>query len=183
MLLRQFAVTVAGCLLASAHAGAETKVTPSWLKADSAAKAVVVDVVAAFNETNSNWNFNGYHTGDATLVVPTGWKVQVPFHNEEADVPHSLVVLAGPGSEDEFPSEVAADGAAFHDAHTASPVEGTPKGSEADVSFTADKAGDYLWYCGVPGHGNAGMWIRFRVADDVAEPALVLADEAEPGRE
>ena len=47
-MLRHFAVTVAGCLLASAHAGAETKVTPSWLKADSAAKAVEVP-------SRSNW--------------------------------------------------------------------------------------------------------------------------------
>lgn len=180
---RQVALTIAGCLLACVQASAQTKTNPSWLKADPAAKAVVVDVVAAFNENNSNWNFNGYHTGDATLLVPTGWKVQVPFHNQEADVPHSLVVLADPGSEDEFPSEVEADGAAFAEAHTASPVEGTPKDSPADFSFTADKAGDYLWYCGVSGHGNAGMWIRFRVADDVTAPELVLAEGAEPGRE
>jgi hypothetical protein len=69
-LFRQLPVVVAGCLLVSAHASAETKVTPSWLEADPAARAVLDDVVAAFNENNSNWNFNGYHSGDATLRLP-----------------------------------------------------------------------------------------------------------------
>lgn len=180
---RQLPVILAACLLAGGQAGAAAETSPSWLAADAAARTVVVDVVAAFNENNSNWNFNGYHTGGATVLVPTGWTVEVPFVNEEADVPHSLIVMADPGSEDEYPSEAAEDAAAFSGAHSASPVEGTAKGSRADFKFTADKAGDYLWYCGVPGHGNAGMWIRFRVTDDAQSPTLALADDAEPGRE
>jgi sulfocyanin len=176
-------VILAACLLASAPSGAQTQTSPSWLAADPATRTVVIDVVAAFNENNSNWNFNGYHTGGATVLVPTGWTVEVPFVNEEADVPHSLVVMADPGSEDEYPTEAAEDAAAFAGAYSASPVEGTAKGSRADFTFTADKAGDYLWYCSVPGHGNAGMWIRFRVNAEAQSPTLFLADDAEPGRE
>jgi sulfocyanin len=186
---RLIPLAVAGLLLATATAtaaaahAADAPATPSWLKTDAAAKKAGFDAIAAFNENNSNWNFNGYHSGNATVLVPPGWTVEVPFLNEEADVPHSLVVMADPGSEDEYPSEAAADVAAFPGAYSVSPVEGTAKGTRADFSFTADKAGDYLWYCGVPGHGSAGMWIRFRVTEDVTAPALALADDGEPGRE
>lgn len=172
-----------GLLLPTTLARAETTATPSWLKADAAAKTAEFDVVAAFNENNSNWNFNGYHTGNATVPVPVGWTVQIPYRNLETDVPHSLVVMTDTGSEDDFPSEVGEAGAVFPGAHSKSPVEGTATEVDESFSFTADKAGDYLWYCGVPGHGAAGMWIRFRVTDEVDAPAVTLADDAEPGRE
>jgi sulfocyanin len=161
---------------------ADAPATPSWLKTDAAAKTAEFDVIAAFNENNSNWNFNGYHTGNATVLVPPGWTVRVPFHNQEEEVPHSLIVIADPGDPEKHPSEAGADAAAFPSAYSANPVEGTAKGQSETFSFTADKPGDYLWYCGVPGHGSAGMWIRFRVADDVQAPAVTIAADAEPGR-
>ena len=97
--------------------------------------------------------------------------VEVAFRNREAEIPHSLVVTADPGDEARLPAEAGRDAAAFPDAHTEDPVEGTGHGESESFSFRADKPGDFLWYCGVPGHGNAGMWVRFRVAG------------AEPGRE
>jgi sulfocyanin len=167
----------------SAARAADAPVTPSWLKADAAAKTAEFDVVAAFNENNSNWNFNGYHTGNATVLVPPGWTVRVPFHNQEEEVPHSLIVIADPGDPEQYPSEAGEDAASFAGAHSPAPVEGTAKGQGGAFSFTADKPGDYLWYCGVAGHGSAGMWIRFRVAEDVQAPAVTIAADAEPGRD
>src|SRR3989454_10581615 len=42
------------------------------------------------------------------------------------------------------------------------------------IRFTAQPAGDYLIFCGVPGHGAAGMWIRFQVSASATAPALRL---------
>lgn len=169
-------------LLVSPALAAEAPVNPSWLKADVAARTAEFDVVAAFNENNEHWNFNGYHTGNATVMVPPGWTVRVPFRNEEEEIPHSLVVIADLGDVEQHPSETGEDAAAFPGAHTANPVEGSEIGKSETFTFRADKPGDYLWYCGVAGHGNAGMWIRFQVAEGVDAPAVVLAADAEPGR-
>jgi hypothetical protein len=176
-------LTFVGFLLATEVARAAMPASPSWLKADDASRKAEIDIIAAFNENNTSWNFNGYHTGNATVLVPPGWLVEVPFRNEEAEVPHSMVVIADPGDEAEYPSEVGEEAAALPGAHTTSPVEGTAKGAREAFSFRADTTGDYLWYCGVPGHGNAGMWIRLRVTDEVKAPAVLLAADAEPGRE
>jgi FtsP/CotA-like multicopper oxidase with cupredoxin domain len=174
---------VIALLLATAIARADTQAAPSWLKADPASRRAEVDVVAAFNENNTNWNFNGHHTGNATLLVPVGWTVEIAFRNHEAEIPHSLVVTADPGDEARLPAEAGRDAAAFPGAHTEDPVVGTGHEGSESFSFRADKPGDFLWYCGVPGHGNAGMWVRFRVAGDLGAPALEVAGGAEPGRE
>jgi len=41
------------------------------------------------------------------------------------------------------------------------------------LRFTAQPAGEYLIFCGVSGHGAAGMWIRFRVSATAEAPALL----------
>jgi uncharacterized cupredoxin-like copper-binding protein len=177
-------LAAAALMLAAGVADAETSASPSWLSSDPAGKKAVIDVVAAFNENNSNWNFNGYHTGNATVLVPTGWTVDIVFHNKEEEVTHSLVVIADPNDEMEHPQEAGPDLAAFPQAYTEHPIEGTAvKDSGGKATFTAEKAGDYLWYCGVPGHGIAGMWIRFKVGDDVEAPSMTVAADAEAGRE
>ena len=66
-----------------------------------------MDVIAGFNPNNSNWNYNGYHDGDLTVVLPLGWNVRMTFTNHDADVPHSLVVMADVG-----PAKTAARGRA-----------------------------------------------------------------------
>lgn len=91
----------AGLSLATAATAqaAETRSTPGWLRADPASKTVEMDVVSGFNENNNVWNFNGFHTGDATILVPLGWEVRMLFSNKDDAVPHSLVVIADPGEE------------------------------------------------------------------------------------
>lgn len=181
---KSLAIAVAaGLLLASAAAmAAETRSTPGWMKADPAAKTVEMDLVSGFNDNNNVWNYNGFHTGDATVLVPLGWEVRMAFSNKDDAVPHSLVVIADPG-EDARPLEVDGDAAAFHGAHSSAPLEGIEAGKPADpVAFKAEKAGDYLMYCGVAGHGEGGMWIRLQVAEGLDAPALAVAEGAEPGR-
>jgi hypothetical protein len=59
-------------------AAAEERLVPSWMTIDAGAKAVAMDVIAGFNPNNSNWNYNGYHDGDMTLVLPLDWSVASP---------------------------------------------------------------------------------------------------------
>ena len=175
----------AGLVLATAATAqaAETRSTPGWLKADPASRTVEMDVVSGFNENNNVWNFNGFHTGDATILVPLGWEVRMLFSNKDDAVPHSLVVIADPGEESEYPLEAGEEAAALHGAHSSKPLEGIEADKPADtMAFKAEKAGDYLIYCGVAGHGQSGMWVRMKVDEGLDAPALAVAEGAEPGR-
>src|SRR5207245_1236498 len=53
----------------------------------------------------------------------------------------------------------------------------TPRRARPDSSSSpgspAQPAGDYLIFCGVAGHGAAGMWIRFQVSASAKTPALL----------
>src|SRR5207244_2781296 len=52
--------------------------------------------------------------------------------------------------------------------------EGLPSEAKDVLGFTAQPAGEYLIFCGVPGHGASGMWIRLRVSATATTPALLL---------
>lgn len=41
----------------------------------------------------------------------------------------------------------------------------TPVGQEITVEFTADKAGEFVYYCSQPGHRQAGHWGMLIVAE------------------
>ena len=163
-------------------AGAGERLTPSWMSVDAGASDVAMDVVAGFNPSNSSWNFNGYYDGNATVVVPAGWSVRITLTNRDGDVPHSLVVIDDPGSPDDLPLQAGREQAAIPRAYSKSPEQGISAGDQDVVAFKAKEAGDYLWFCGVPGHGQAGMWIHFAVAADADAPYLTVAEGAEPGR-
>ena len=67
-------------------------------------------------------------------------------------------------------------------AYSQSPEKGISAGDGDTISFKTNKTGDFLWFCGVPGHGQSGMWIRFVVTGDAASPYVTIAPDAEPGR-
>jgi sulfocyanin len=159
----------------------EKRLVPSWMTVQDNPKDVTMDVVAGFNASNSNWNFNGYHDGAMTVVVPEGWRVRIDFTTLDGNMPHSLVVIADPGREN-LPLEAGREHTAFSRAYSKSPIAGISPGDEDVISFTAKKAGDYLWFCGVPGHGQSGMWVYFRVSAEVDEPYITIAEGAEEGR-
>jgi sulfocyanin len=168
-------------LLAAEAWAAEERVVPSWMTVDPGGQRVTMDVVAGFNPNNSNWNFNGYYEGDMTVVVPEGWRVDITLSNRDGDVPHSLVVMADPG-QDNLPLQAGREQAAFARAYSKSPEQGISAGAQDTISFEADKTGDFLWFCGVPGHGQSGMWTRFTVENGPEEPYVTIAAGAEEGR-
>ena len=41
----------------------------------------------------------------------------------------------------------------------------TPLDEEVVIEFTADKAGEFIYYCSVPGHRQKGQWGTLRVIE------------------
>jgi sulfocyanin len=166
-------LTGALALIATFAAAAE-QLVPSWMTVDAGAQKVTMDVVAGSNPNNSSWNLNGEYQGRMTVVVPQGWRVEITFTNHDGDVPHSLVVMEDPGA-DNLPLQAGREQAAFPRAYSKSPEQGISAGDHDTVSFKADETGDFLWFCGVPGHGQSGMWIRFSVSADAEAPYVTTA--------
>jgi sulfocyanin len=164
----------AALALTATFAAAAEQLVPSWMTVDAGAQKVTMDVVAGSNPNNSSWNLNGEHQGRMTVVVPQGWRVEITFTNHDGDVPHSLVVMDDPGA-DNLPLQAGREQAAFPRAYSKSPEQGISAGDHDKVSFKADETGDFLWFCGVPGHGQSGMWIRFSVSADAEAPYVTTA--------
>jgi sulfocyanin len=149
------------------------EITPAWLSFDAHTQVVEVRLVAAANGANGTMNFNGYGNGDMTLVVPRGWRVNVEFFNQGlAALPHSLVVM---DAVTPLPLE---DGVpAFPRALTTRLVPGLEAGKGDSFSFVADKVGRYLLFCGVTGHGVAGMWDYLEVVPEAKAPRVVVKNQ------
>ncbi len=52
----------------------------------------------------------------------------------------------------------------------------TGKGASTTIAFRASKSGDFVYYCSVPGHRQAGMEGQFTVTPRLAPQAVVEAD-------
>jgi sulfocyanin len=168
-------------LALAAPARAQAHLTPSWMKIDAAAKRVSLDIVAGFNANNGALNFNGYFTGDMTVVVPEGWTVDIHFKNNDAMLPHSLL-LTKPYAKDHFPDQAGVNDVAIPRAYTDNPDQGIPSPRTDMVEFIARDPGPYYFLCGVPGHGQGGMWTRFTVDAAASAPYVTIAAGADPGR-
>jgi sulfocyanin len=176
------AAMVAALLLVAPAARADDgRLVPSWMKTDAAAKLVTLDVVAGFNANNGALNFNGYFTGDMTVVVPVGWTVEIDFRNQDAMLPHSLLVTR-PYAKDHFPDLAGVNEVAIPRAYTNNPEEGIPSPKSDTMRFVAKTAGEYYFFCGAPGHGQAGMWTRFKIDAGADAPYVVIAPGADRGR-
>jgi sulfocyanin len=138
----------------------------SFLSYDSSAKSVTLDLVAAANNAQGGFNFNGGSVGNQTITVPLGWSIDIDFQNHDV-VPHSAVVIA---SQSPLPS--VPDKPAIPRAYTNHLIDGLPAQTGHDtMRFTASPAGAYLIACGVPGHALSGMFIRFVVSANAAAPS------------
>jgi sulfocyanin len=168
-------------LIATSATAAEEQLVPTWMTVDADAHKVTMDVVAGFNPSNSNWNFNGYYDGGMTVVVPVGWQVEITLTHRHDEVPHSLVVMADPGA-DNLPLQAGREQATFPRAYSRSPEQGISAGDQDTIAFKTNKTGDFLWFCGIPGHGQSGMWTRFVVTGDAETPYITITADAEPGR-
>jgi hypothetical protein len=156
----------AGAAAAQAATG-RPRVDPSWLRVDVGSKTAELQVIAGLTGLNGALNFNGFRDGRLTLTVPKGWRVVLHFYNHDGMLPHSAEVIA-----DTKPIPSGPVPAAFDRAFTVRLAEGLPPRGQDDVRFLADKVGSFLIWCGVPGHGTQGMWIRFRVSGKARRPTV-----------
>jgi hypothetical protein len=162
---------------------AQAPLVPGWIQNDKAEQSTVLDILAAWNSAGGGLNFNGYANGEARVVIPVGWKVQVKFFNSSLDLAHSIVITK-PYAAGAFPIEAGPGEAAIPRAYTKSPVTGVYNDGD-EFSFTASesRAGDYYIFCGVSTHGLAGMWIHMSIRPGVDAPHLVIEKKpTTPGR-
>ncbi|PYP16882.1 MAG: hypothetical protein DMD52_06140 [Gemmatimonadetes bacterium] len=159
-------VTVLGAT--SAHAQQQA-IDPTWLSFDAAARSARFQLIAGLTGLNGALNFNGFSDGSLTFVVPVGWQTEIDFRNHDGMLPHSAEVIAP-----QTPLPIQPVAPAIPRAFTLRLAEGLISEATDTMGFTAQPAGDYLIFCGVPGHGAAGMWIRFQVSASAKVPALLL---------
>ena len=168
---------VAGALLlaavgARAQSAKGGKIDPTWLRADAASKAVDFKLVAGLSDANGGMNFNGFSRGGLVLTVPQGWNVVLHFKNQDQNLPHSVEIIADADAVPTGPVPPA-----FEHAATSRVEQGFSTGQGGDVPFVAGKAGAFLIFCAVPGHGAAGMWIRLAVSASADKASLATAPE------
>jgi nitrite reductase (NO-forming) len=53
----------------------------------------------------------------------------------------------------------------------------TGKNASSSLSFTANKTGEFIYYCSVPGHREAGMEGRIQVAPGPRAPTVATAPD------
>src|ERR1041384_4853037 len=147
-------------------------IDPSWLKVDSAKKIADFQLTAGLTGLNGALNFNGFRDGGLTLTVPLNWTVALHFLNHDGMLPHSAEVIG-----DQKPVPTNPIPPAFDRAATAMLQDGLPSGQTDAVKFLANKAGSFIIFCGVPGHGAAGMWIRPKGDSTARAPALSATPE------
>ena len=150
---------------------------PSWITSDPVGKSVVIDLVAGWNGNGMFSNYNGYHHGALTLLVPIGWTVTIDFRNRDATGPHSMLVTA-PFSEVEMQLQLSERNAVVAGAYSERPTKGQKAGEGDRIRFTADQAGLYYVACGVPAHLMAGMYVKLEVRDGL-DRGMALTHEGE----
>jgi sulfocyanin SoxE-like protein len=164
--------TMVGVVTVSLAVPASTqqqRVDPTWLTFDTVAKTVRFQLIAGLTGLNGALNFNGFRDGGLTLVVPVGWKTEIAFRNHDGMLPHSAEVIAP-----QTPLPTQTVDPAIARAFTFQLSAGLPSEATDVMRFAAQPAGEYLIFCGVPGHGAAGMWIRLGVSATAKTPALLL---------
>lgn len=158
---------VPGLVPAARAQGAPVKVDLGWVRSTPADSTAELAVVAGMTETNGGLNFDGATLGAVTFTVPLGWHVVLDFKNSDPNLQHSAEVIPAA-----TPVPVNPVPPAFKGAETKNLADGVPNGAREAVRFTADKAGTFLIFCAVPGHGAAGMWIRLDVSATAKAPGV-----------
>jgi plastocyanin len=133
------------------------------LRFDAATNTVTFELQAG------PFNFNGYSNGKATLVVPPKSNVVIDFVNDDG-TPHSAEII-----EDKDPVPNMGVDPAIPRAYTDGLTAGLVQGARDTMRFTAPASGSYRIFCGVPGHGVGGMWIRFKVDPAAKTPSWLTS--------
>jgi sulfocyanin len=140
-----------------------------WLSYEAAKNTVTFALEAGAPGSAGPFNFNGYNNGRATLTVPAGSNVVLNFVNLDG-TPHSAEVIA---DQDPMPNQGADP--AIPAAYTKDVTQGIPQGGTDVISFTAPPSGSFRIFCGVPGHGLSGMWIRLKVDPGAKSPKWITS--------
>src|SRR2546427_6389040 len=125
----------------------------TWLSFNAAARTARLQLIAGLTGVNGALNFNGFSDGGLTFVVPAGWQTEIDFRNHDGMLPHSAEII-NPST----PLPVQSVAPAIPRAFTLSLDQGLVSEAMDTMRFAAQPAGDYLIFCGVPGHGAAGGW-------------------------
>ncbi len=163
------------CVALPARAGAQgsgaAAPDTTWLKWNPTTKTATFKLIAGVpGRAKSPFNFNGYTDGELVLTVPENSNIVMNFVNDDG-TPHSAQVI-----DDKLPiPNIALDQPAIPRAYTKAVSEGIAQFGTDAMRFKAAPAGSYLVFCGVPGHGLSGMWIRFKVSGEVTSPTLAEA--------
>jgi sulfocyanin len=155
--MKKYTIAVLATLMPCAVGAAQT-VDSTWLAVDSIGKTATLNLIAGLTPLNGGLNFNGFKNGELTLVVPLGWTLVLNFTNKDQALPHSVVVVPATTALPPVPGAAAYPGSATH--HL---TDGLAPGQSETIRFTADHPGYFFLYCGVPGHGVVGMYLRLNV--------------------
>lgn len=123
-----------------------------YLRADPAARAVVVTLIAGYPASDFQFNYNGYGSGSLVVTIPVGWQVTVQCENR-GTVPNSCAVVSG--RSDTAPIEPGWS--------TPDPVRGLDPGKSASFVFSPTKPGSYRIASLVGGNEASGMWADLEV--------------------
>ena len=161
-------------LLISVRAGmtqTPTTQTPqidcTWLTVDTTAKTATFQLIAGLTGLSGGLNFNGFKDGGLTLSVPLNWNVVIRFRNHDGVLPHSAEIIDSAKPMPPGPVDPA-----IPRAMTVALQQGLGTDVQDTIRFVASKAGSFWIFCGVPGHGLAGMWIRFKVSATEKRPTV-----------
>ena len=154
--------------VAAQTSGTQPQIDSKWLSVDSVSKTATFQLTSGLTQLNGGLNFNGFNDGKLTLSVPAGWNVVIRFKNQDPNLTHSAEVVDTAKPMPPGPVEPPA----FPHAMSAKLMTGLASGDSDTFKFVANKPGAYMIFCGVPGHGLAGMWLRLNVSPSEKRPTL-----------
>jgi sulfocyanin len=132
---------------------------------DARSKTVSLQLIAGYNGLNGSLNYNGATNGSHGISVPVGWRIHVAVLNRDSDLQHSAIVL-----HEVLPPPIEPNDPAFAGAALPDLGEGLQEDDTGTLDFVADRPGQFMIACGVPGHAQAGMWLKLVVVKDLAAP-------------
>jgi hypothetical protein len=138
-----------------------------WLVVDSASRTATITLEATRPSGAASALLNGYRSGEARVIVPTGWTVKWNWRNSDSTSPHSLAIMT---QREKIPLEGGRP--AFINAMTRMLTGGLPAGETDQTTFVADEGGWFWILCGVPEHALQGEWLELKV-DQEASTASV----------
>ena len=136
-----------------------------FLTYDRRSRTVSLQLIAGYNGLNGSLNYNGATNGHHGLYVPTGWRIHVAVTNRDSDLQHSAIVV-----QKVLPPPIEPTEPAFPAAALPQLDEGLHEDETGTIDFVADRAGQYMIACGVPGHAQAGMWLQLAVSNGLKVP-------------